>query len=106
MKILYGFYRADSGEIDLDGQPVRIRAPYDARKSRTGMLFQDFVQIRALTVAENIPLFLPRLPAILDKTGPIKGNKGVERVKRGQHWSMDNRGKMDRLTEGIIGQPK
>jgi basic membrane protein A len=38
--------------------------------------------------------------------GPIKDNKGAERVKAGQHWSMDNLGKMDWLVEGIIGQAK
>ena len=68
MKILYGFYRADSGEVQLDGQPVQIHSPHDARRLRIGMVFQDFVQIPALTVAENIALFLPDLPAILDKT--------------------------------------
>ena len=67
MKILYGFYRADAGEIRLDGQPVRIRSPHDARKLRIGMVFQDFVQVPALSVAENIALFLPDLPWILDR---------------------------------------
>jgi hypothetical protein len=38
--------------------------------------------------------------------GPIKDNKGAERVKTGEHWSMNNLGKMDWLVEGIIGQPK
>ena len=38
--------------------------------------------------------------------GPIKDNKGAERVKVGEFWSMDNLGKMDWLVEGIIGQTK
>jgi basic membrane protein A len=38
--------------------------------------------------------------------GPIRDNKGAERVKAGEHWSMDNLGKMDWLVEGIIGQTK
>jgi len=38
--------------------------------------------------------------------GPIKDNKGAERVKAGEHWSMDNLGKMDWLVEGVIGQPR
>ena len=67
MKILYGFYRADSGEIQLNGESVQIRSPHDARRYRIGMVFQDFVQIPALSVSENIALFLPNLPAILDK---------------------------------------
>jgi len=38
--------------------------------------------------------------------GPIKDNKGAERVKAGEQWSLDNLGKMDWLAEGIIGQTK
>jgi basic membrane lipoprotein Med (substrate-binding protein (PBP1-ABC) superfamily) len=38
--------------------------------------------------------------------GPIKDNKGVERVKAGEQWSLENLGKMDWLVEGIIGQTK
>lgn len=72
MKILYGFYRADSGEILLNGQPIQIRSPHDARQFRIGMVFQDFIQIPAFSVAENIALFLPNLPAILDKARLIK----------------------------------
>jgi len=67
MKILYGFYRADSGEIRLNEQPVQIRSPHDARRFRIGMVFQDFILIPALSVAENIALFSPNLPAILDE---------------------------------------
>ena len=63
MKILYGFYRADSGRSDLNGQPVQIHSPADARKLGIGMLFQDFSLIPALSVAENIALFLEDLKA-------------------------------------------
>jgi general nucleoside transport system ATP-binding protein len=66
MKILYGFYRADSGSILLEGRPVRIQSPADARQFQIGMVFQDFNLIPALSVAENIALFLPHLPAILN----------------------------------------
>jgi ABC-type uncharacterized transport system ATPase subunit len=65
VKILYGFYRADSGEIALDGRPTRIRSPHDARRLGIGMVFQDFVQVPALSVAENIALFLPDLPWVV-----------------------------------------
>ena len=30
MKILYGRYQADAGEIRLDGQPARLASPADA----------------------------------------------------------------------------
>ena len=62
MKILYGFYRADAGEIRLDGRPIQLDTPQDARRHRIGMVFQEMVQVPALTVAENIALFLPICP--------------------------------------------
>jgi len=66
MKILYGFYRADAGQILLNGKPVSIRSPQDARRVNIGMVFQEFTLIPALSVAENIALFLPDLPAVLN----------------------------------------
>jgi ABC-type uncharacterized transport system ATPase subunit len=66
MKILYGFYRCDFGEILINAQPVAIHSPHDARGHQIGMVFQDFSLIPALSVAENIALFLPNLPAVVN----------------------------------------
>jgi simple sugar transport system ATP-binding protein len=66
MKILYGFYRADSGVVTLNSQPVQIHSPADARKLGIGMLFQDFSLIPAMSVAENIALFLDDLKMVID----------------------------------------
>src|SRR5512136_1368479 len=67
MKILFGFYRADAGEIQLNGKPIVIHSPRDARVARIGMVFQDLNLIPAFTVAENIALFLPDLKAVLNR---------------------------------------
>ena len=67
VKILYGFHRADAGAIELDGRPVSVRSPQDARRLGIGMVFQELVQVPALSVAENIALFLPDLPAVIDR---------------------------------------
>jgi general nucleoside transport system ATP-binding protein len=69
MKILYGFYRLDSGQIFADEQPVMILSPHDALAIKIGMVFQDFSLIPALSVMENLALFLPKLPAVLDVKG-------------------------------------
>lgn len=68
MKILYGFYRADAGQVLVNGQPVTIQSPHDARALRIGMVFQDFTLIPALSVAENLALFLPHLPPVLNRS--------------------------------------
>jgi len=66
MKILYGFYRADSGSIFLDGKQVVIQSPNDALAVQIGMVFQDFTLIPAFSVAENIALFLPDLDTVVN----------------------------------------
>ncbi len=66
-KILYGYTRPDAGEILVGGKAARLRSPREARALGIGMVFQNFMLIPALTVQENIALFLTDLPAILDQ---------------------------------------
>jgi ribose transport system ATP-binding protein len=56
MKILEGVYTLDSGGIELDGQPIEIRSPQDARRHGIAMIFQEFSLIPTLSVAQNIYL--------------------------------------------------
>lgn len=56
MRIAYGFYKADSGEILVDGNPVNIKSPEDAIKLGIGMVHQHFMLVDTMTVAENIVL--------------------------------------------------
>ncbi len=56
MRIAYGFYRADSGEILVDGKHVNIRNPHDAIALGIGMVHQHFMLVDTMTVGENIIL--------------------------------------------------
>lgn len=56
MRIAYGFYNADSGEIFVDGKPAAIRNPHDAIALGIGMVHQHFMLVDTMTVAENIVL--------------------------------------------------
>lgn len=56
MRILYGLYHADSGEIRIDGRPVEIRSPKDAIGQGIGMVTQHFALVPPLTVTENVIL--------------------------------------------------
>ena len=56
MRIAYGFYTADSGDILVDGEVREIRAPRDAIALGIGMVHQHFMLVRPMTVTENIVL--------------------------------------------------
>ncbi len=56
MRVAYGFYAADSGEILVNGKAVAIRNPHDAIRLRIGMVHQHFMLVDTMTVAENIIL--------------------------------------------------
>lgn len=56
MKILYGLYQADSGQILIDGNKVHIEGPKDAIDKGIGMVHQHFMLIPPFTVTENIIL--------------------------------------------------
>jgi general nucleoside transport system ATP-binding protein len=56
MNILFGLYQPDSGEILLNGLPIKIGNPSVAIGHNIGMVHQHFMLIPTLTVAENITL--------------------------------------------------
>jgi simple sugar transport system ATP-binding protein len=56
MSILYGFYEADSGEIRINGEPVRIRSSREAIEHGIGMVHQHFMLVPPLSVLENVML--------------------------------------------------
>jgi len=58
MKILYGLYQPDEGQILLNGQPIQINSPTDSINYSIGMIHQHFMLVNNLTVAENVALGL------------------------------------------------
>ena len=58
IKIVAGLYRADAGEIRIDGRPVELRDTQTARALGVSVIYQDFALVQHLSVAEN--LFLGR----------------------------------------------
>jgi ABC-type uncharacterized transport system ATPase subunit len=67
MKILYGLYRPDSGEIFIDGQRATIDSPRAAVEHGIGMVHQHFMLVPNLSAVENAVLGLPsQRPPLLD----------------------------------------
>jgi len=56
MSILYGYYRADGGEILLDGQVQHIRTSQEAIRLGIGMVHQHFMLVENMTVLDNVML--------------------------------------------------
>ena len=64
MKIIYGAVKPDEGAILVDGKPVQIRNPQEARALGIAMVFQHFSLFDTLTVAENVWLGLDKSIAL------------------------------------------
>ncbi len=58
MKVLFGLYRPDEGEILLHGKPSEVNSPASAIAHGIGMIHQHFMLVPSLTVVENVALGL------------------------------------------------
>lgn len=56
MNVVYGLLQPDSGEILIDGKPLKITGPSDALAAGIGMVHQHFMLVNVFSVAENIML--------------------------------------------------
>ncbi|MBJ7312057.1 ABC transporter ATP-binding protein [Rugamonas sp. CCM 8940] len=56
MSILYGYYRADGGDLLLDGQVHQIRNSQEAIRLGIGMVHQHFMLVENMTVLDNVML--------------------------------------------------
>ncbi|MEM8622169.1 MAG: ATP-binding cassette domain-containing protein, partial [Pseudomonadota bacterium] len=56
VSILYGFYQADEGRIEIDGSPVTIADSVAAIAHGIGMVHQHFMLVPVFTVTENVML--------------------------------------------------
>jgi simple sugar transport system ATP-binding protein len=73
MRIAYGFYAADEGEVVVDGKPYTFTTPHQAIALGIGMVHQHFMLVDPMTVTENIILGAePGSFASLDIAGAAK----------------------------------
>lgn len=56
MSVLFGLYQAETGEIKINGNPVKINNPNDANNLSIGMVHQHFKLVHNFTVLESIVL--------------------------------------------------
>src|SRR5207253_9122364 len=58
MRVLYGLYQPDEGQIRLHGEPIAVASPAVAIHHGIGMIHQHFMLVPTLTVAQNVALGL------------------------------------------------
>jgi fructose transport system ATP-binding protein len=86
IKCLSGAVVPDAGAIELDGQPVFLRGPIDARRAGIETVYQDLAVAPAMTIAENLflgreplrPGFAGRVLRMIDKPRMLR--ESVERL--------------------------
>ncbi len=54
MKILYGIYQPDEGEVKFKGEPYAVKSPIDAINGGISMIPQEISPVPNLTVASNV----------------------------------------------------
>ncbi len=98
MRILYGFYQPDSGEILLSGKPVKISSPSVALAHRIGMIHQHFRLASTLSVEENVIL------GVDEGMGPFlrlgKTRKRIAAITEEYGLSVDPKAKVWQLSVG------
>lgn len=66
VKCIMGYYRPDEGEVLFGERQQSINSPHQAHLLGIGMVYQHFTLIPNMTVAENLVLARPKLPAVIN----------------------------------------
>ncbi|MGE5572596.1 MAG: ABC transporter ATP-binding protein [Bacteroidota bacterium] len=99
MKILFGLYQPDAGEIFLSGKQVVIKDPSDAIKLNIGMVHQLFMLVPSFTVAQNMILGVePRKGAKLDLA---KAEKRIEEISGVCGFAIDPKARIRDCPVGV-----
>lgn len=94
MNILAGLYRADDGEILVEGKSVSFHSPADAIASGIGMVYQHFMLVPSQTVTENIilglkePRFWLNLPQAEQRVEELSQQFGMKVDPRAHVWQL------------------
>jgi ABC-type uncharacterized transport system ATPase subunit len=98
MSILYGLYRADAGEIRVDGKAVQMESPRDAIAHGVGMVHQHFMLIDTFSVLEN--LVLGSEGGLMLAGGMAAARAELERLEREYGLTVDPDAKVADLSVG------
>jgi simple sugar transport system ATP-binding protein len=98
MRILYGLYQPDEGQIFLNGKAISMPSPRAALSHHIGMVHQHFHLVSTLSVAENMVLGLD------EGTGPFLNYKKtcdkISNIAKKYGLEVDPQAKVWQLTVG------
>jgi simple sugar transport system ATP-binding protein len=96
MKMLYGIYPPDTGEILMDGVRKRWRSPRDAKAAGIGMVHQHFMLAEPQSALDNVVLgdepVSPRwkfLPAFMQPIDRGKARTDLNALAAANHFQVD-----------------
>ncbi|NEY89826.1 ABC transporter ATP-binding protein [Tabrizicola oligotrophica] len=98
MSILYGFYKADAGEIFINGRLTAIPDSQAAIRAGIGMVFQHFKLVQNFTVLENIILGAEDGPLL--NTSLAKARKALADLSREYELDVDPDALVEDLSVG------
>ncbi len=94
MNIIYGIYKADDGEIYINGEKANITSPHKALEYGIGMIQQHFSLVPSFSVAENIALGLkefhlfPKIDVIKKRVIELSKKFGLDVNPNGKIWQL------------------
>ena len=89
MSVLYGFYTADSGQIEVFGETARIHNASDAIKLGIGMVHQHFMLVDTLTALDNVMLGAEPSALLHKAEGLVRGKLLELTQATGLHVELD-----------------
>ncbi|MGB0795985.1 MAG: ABC transporter ATP-binding protein, partial [Paracoccaceae bacterium] len=98
MSILYGYYKADAGEIFIQGRKVSIPHSQAAIAAGIGMVFQHFKLVQNFTVLENIILGVEDGPML--RPSLAKARKTLTELAQEYELSVDPDALIEDLSVG------
>jgi general nucleoside transport system ATP-binding protein len=98
MRIAYGFYRPDAGEILVDGEVRALHSPHDAIALGIGMVHQHFMLVDTMSVTENI--VLGSEPGSIASLNLRTAEKQIRRLAEEFRFSIDPRAMIESLSVG------
>lgn len=98
MKMLYGIYEHDGGEIKIGGEEITGLTPAKAIEKGIGMVHQEFMLVKELTVLENIILgFEPKKGITVDFH---KARKDIQKYIDIYHMDIQPNKKINQISLG------